>query len=620
MDSWLGVNNIFDDFQLTHHLDQALRAEYAYRKDKDYVVRDGEVVIVDEFTGRLMPGRRYSEGLHQAIEAKEGVEIQKESKTLATITFQNYFRLYNKLAGMTGTAETEAEEFMKLYKLDVVVIPTNKPNIRQDHPDYIYKTQQAKYNAIIADIIERHKAGQPVLVGTTSVTKNELLSGMLTKQRIPHEVLNAKNHEREADIIAAAGEKGSITIATNMAGRGTDIRLGEGVAELGGLHVVGSERHESRRIDNQLRGRPGRQGDPGSSRFYVAMDDDLMRLFGGERIAGLMDRLNVPDDVPIENKMVSRSIESSQVKVEGFNFDTRKHVVEYDDVINKQREIIYSRRYNIIKSLQTLKKIQSGELKPDQAEEKYDIVPHIQQLLDESAQSMVIAAQAENGLDTEALTSEITAVLPQDPATTRTLTKQLEELEDEGKAVELIKDLFTQAIDKRQQQLGADQFALLAHLVMLSTIDRLWMDHIDVIDDLRTGVSLRAYGQRDPLVEFKNEAYKLFERLIGNIDYEVVHQIFKVELAMPQPIPEMEATKQELNTGSVDATLQADALTPESETGLDPAVISQLTQSISVNRDGATAASPAIDKSKLGRNQPCWCGSGKKYKRCHYPN
>ncbi len=619
-DKWLGVPNIYDDFALTHHLDQALRAELAYLKDRDYVVRDGEVVIVDEFTGRLMPGRRYSEGLHQAIEAKEGVEIQKESKTLATITFQNYFRLYKKLSGMTGTAETEAEEFAKLYKLDVVVIPTNKPMIRKDESDFVYKNQTAKYQAIIAEIIACHKQGQPVLVGTTSVTKNELLSNMLTKQRIPHEVLNAKNHEREAEIIAKAGEKGAITIATNMAGRGTDIQLSQGVAELGGLHVIGTERHESRRIDNQLRGRAGRQGDPGSSRFYVAMDDDLMRLFGGERIAGLMDRLNVPDDMPIENSMVSRSIESSQVKVEGFNFDTRKHVVEYDDVINKQREIIYARRRRIIESLAGLKQQQSGQEKDD-ALATFDTLAHVQELLAGSAQAIAMANNVDHGMDAAAIVKEVEAILPLQDAQSNSLQKQLEKTDNPAEAEQMIDQLFRQAVDARLKVVGQDQFSLLIHLIMLSTIDRLWMDHIDVIDDLRTGIRLQAYGQRDPLIEFKNDAFRLFERLIGSIDYEVSHQIFKVDLVQPQAMPDMQTTKQDLETGSVEATLQADALTPQSETGLDPAIISKLTTGVAVNRNGKEVASaPAIDKSKLGRNDPCWCGSGKKYKRCHYPN
>jgi preprotein translocase subunit SecA len=625
IDKWLGVSNVYDDFALTHHLDMALKATYVYHRDKDYVIRDGEVVIVDEFTGRLMPGRRYSEGLHQAIEAKEGVEIQKESKTLATITFQNYFRLYEKLGGMTGTAETEAEEFAKLYKLDVVVIPTNKPNVRKDFADYVYKTQRAKYNALIAEVIERHKAGQPVLVGTTSVSKNELLSEMLTKQRIPHEVLNAKNHEREAEIIAKAGQKGAITIATNMAGRGTDILLAEGVADLGGLHVIGTERHESRRIDNQLRGRAGRQGDPGSSRFYVALDDDLMRLFGGERIAGLMTRLNVPEDMPIENALVSRSIESSQVKVEGFNFDTRKHVVEYDDVINKQREIIYARRRRILESMAILKRKQSGAAEEstasDPEEQLFDAREHMERLLEEAAHSIVLSNAADRGIDVEGVMAEITSILPQDDASLKQLRSEIESLEDDHAIHQRIGDLFSAALEARQVQMGADSFSMLTHLVILTTIDRLWMDHIDVIDDLRTGVGLRAYGQRDPLIEFKNEAYKLFERLIGGIDYEVTHQIFKVELIKPQPMPKMEVTKQELETGSVGATLQADALTPESETGLDAAIISKYTSNVPVSRNGKAAKpTTSIDKSKLGRNDECWCGSGKKYKRCHYPN
>lgn len=626
MDKWLGVENIYEDFALAHHLDQALKAEFAYIRDKDYVTRDGEVVIVDEFTGRLMAGRRFGEGLHQAIEAKEGVEIQKESKTLATITFQNYFRLYDKLAGMTGTAETEAEEFAKLYKLDVVVIPTNRPMIRKDHPDYVYKNQRAKYQAIVEDVIERHKSGQPVLVGTTSVSKNELVSDLLTKKRVPHEVLNAKNHEREAEIIAKAGERGSITIATNMAGRGTDIQLGEGVTELGGLHVIGTERHESRRIDNQLRGRAGRQGDPGSSRFYVAMDDDLMRLFNGERIASLMSRLNVPEDMPIENALVSKTIEGSQVKVEGHNFDIRKHVVEYDDVINKQREIIYSRRRRILESLDVLNKLQSGQQSAEEAgmslEEASQVaMTEVRRMLDEAARNMVVAHWIGHDLDIEGLMAEFEAILPVDEPSRKKVSAEISEMDKPDQVIEFIQSQFASALDSRQKNLGTEAFVMLAHLVMLSTIDRLWMDHIDMVDDLRTGVGLRAYGQRDPLVEFKNEAFGLFERLIGGIDYEVAHQIFKVQLVQPQPMPKMEAEKQEVATGSVNAALQADALTPQPETGIAANIIRKQAMAAQAGAAaGGANGKPAAPAKKPGRNDVCWCGSGKKYKRCHYPN
>lgn len=618
MEKWLGVDNLYDDFTLAHHLDQALRADRAYHRDKDYVVRDGEVVIVDEFTGRLMPGRRYSEGLHQALEAKESVVIQKESRTLATITFQNYFRLYDKLAGMTGTAETEAEEFYKIYKLEVVVIPTNRPNIRIDHSDFVYKNQNAKYQAIIEDIIERHQAGQPVLVGTTSVSKNELLSEMLVKQRIPHEVLNAKNHLRESEIIAKAGQKGSITIATNMAGRGTDITLDKGVAELGGLYVIGTERHESRRIDNQLRGRAGRQGDPGASRFYVALDDDLMRLFGGERIASLMDRLNLPDDMPIENAMVTKSIESSQIKVEGFNFDTRKHVVEYDDVINRQREIIYARRRRILESLAKI----TGSAPENASSSDFDFEAeqYLKTILSQAAGHVVASQVGSEGLHTEGILSEIQAIVPLSSSSSRELTSRLSQATGNKEAEELIQQVFEQALDKKQKDMGQHQYQYLIHLVILSTMDRLWMDHIDSVDSLRAGVALQAHGQRDPLVAFKNEAFQLFQRLIEAIDYEVVHQIFKVQLINPAPPPISEEVLQELPTGSVEATIQADALTPQSETGLNPAIISKYAGNIAVSRDGQPAKASTKDKSQLGRNDTCWCGSGKKYKNCHWPN
>lgn len=621
MDKWLGVPNVYEDMVLTHHLDQALRAQFCYAFDKDYVVRDGEVVIVDEFTGRLMPGRRYSEGLHQAIEAKEGVEIQKESKTLATITFQNYFRLYGKLAGMTGTAETEAEEFAKIYKLDVVVIPTNRPMVRRDLPDLVYKSQQAKYMAVVGQIMERHQAGQPILVGTTSVAKNEFLSGLLTKQRIPHEVLNAKNNEREAEIVSLAGQKGAITIATNLAGRGTDIKLGDGVAELGGLHVIGTERHESRRIDNQLRGRSGRQGDAGSSQFYVALDDDLMRLFGGDRIAGLMERFNLPEDMPIENSLVSRSIESAQVKVEGHNFDIRKHVVEYDDVISRQREIIYARRRSILESLDRLKMAAEGQAasEADETNVVFSVDEYIERALSESAASAVIAHTHETGIDVEGVVAELRAILPDG-----TSIPDWQDVDDPGAIQQQIGELLETTFVARRQQLGEHHFALVTHLLILSVIDRLWMDHIDVIDDLRTGIGLQAYGQRDPLVEFKNQAFSLFERLMGNMDYETVHQLFKVELVQQPVMPVIQEVKQELPTGSVAAALEADALTPQDEIGstehLTQAQLSAATPAAQMVVDGRMARQPAIDKSKLGRNDPCWCGSGKKYKSCHWPN
>jgi preprotein translocase subunit SecA len=615
IDKWLGVANVYEDMTLTHHLDQALRAQFCYQFDKDYVVRDGEVIIVDEFTGRLMAGRRYSEGLHQAIEAKEQVEIQKESKTLATITFQNYFRLYNKLSGMTGTAETEAEEFAKIYTLDVVAIPTNQPMVRNDLADLIYKTQQAKYMAVVNAVIERNQTGQPVLVGTTSVAKNELLSNLLTKQRVAHEVLNAKNNEREAEIVAKAGQKGAITIATNMAGRGTDIRLGDGVVEVGGLHVIGTERHESRRIDNQLRGRSGRQGDAGSSQFYVALDDDLMRMFGGDRIAGLMDRFNLPDDVPIENSLVSRSIESAQVKVEGHNFDIRKHVVEYDDVINKQREIIYSRRRAILESLAVL---QSTKTDPtiDKFETFFEVEDYLQRILEAAANSVVLGHASEAGVDMTGIAIELQAILPEGVR-----VPDLGDGDDAGAVQRAINDLLQQTLVKRREQLGEGHLRLVAHLLILSVIDRLWMDHIDVIDDLRTGIGLQAYGQRDPLVEFKNQAYRLFERLMGDIDFEVVHQLFKVELVQQPVMPLMQEVKQQLPTGSVTAAFEADALTPQTEIGPDEhltqAQVSAATPAASMMVDGKLR--PAIDKATLGRNSPCWCGSGKKYKNCHWP-
>jgi preprotein translocase subunit SecA len=428
---------------------------------------------------------------------------------------------------------------------------------------------------------------------------------MLTKQRVAHEVLNAKNNEREAEIVAKAGRQGAITIATNMAGRGTDIRLGEGVVELGGLHVIGTERHESRRIDNQLRGRAGRQGDPGSSQFYVALDDDLMRLFGGERIAGLMDRFNLPDDMPIENAMVSRSIESAQVKVEGHNFDIRKHVVEYDDVINKQREIIYARRRSILESLAVL---QSGQAETD-SEVQFGLDEYVDRILTAAAQSIVFSHTADAGIDMDAIRQELEAIVPD--------AVHLDETEDSKVLVEQIEQLFADALQKRHDQLGEQHLQLAAHLLVLQVIDRLWMDHIDAIDDLRTGIGLQAYGQRDPLVEFKNQAYRLFERLMGDIDFEVVHQLFKVQLMQQATLPITQEVKQELPTGSIAAALVADALTPQREIGPQE----HLTQAqVDAATPALNAKGKTVDKTTLGRNEPCWCGSGKKYKNCHWPN
>ncbi|MBI3559054.1 preprotein translocase subunit SecA [Candidatus Gottesmanbacteria bacterium] len=537
----LGSKDIYEqDFGTVHHIEAALKAKTLYQKEKDYIVRENEVIIVDEFTGRLMPGRRWSEGIHQAVEAKEGVAIQQESKTLATISLQNYFRKYQKIAGMTGTAVTEAEEFHKIYKLEVVAIPTHRPMVRQDQADQVYKTQRAKYAAIVHEIEEMHKIGRPVLVGTTSIEKNEIISQFLKHKGIAHEILNAKQHEKEAMILANAGKKGAVTVATNMAGRGVDIILGgnnppvaghEEVVKLGGLHVIGTERHESRRIDNQLRGRAGRQGDPGSSRFFLALDDDIMRLFGGDQVSRLMTFFNIPEDQPLEHGMVSRAIEQAQSKVEQFNFDSRKHLLDYDDVMNKQREIIYNMRKKVLNS---------ENLKQD--------------ILDKINKEIEMISSVEG----------FATIIPFDPASQEQMKKQ-PNLD--------FKKIAHEVYEQREKQIGAKMARYIEQQEMLRVLDTLWMEHLEAIDDLREGIGLRGYGQRDPLVEYKTEAFNMFEKLMAAIDNEIVHRIYKIAVAMPEVT----------NVANV------------------------------TNVTGVTEKRP-------GRNDPCWCNSGKKYKKCHYPN
>lgn len=511
----IGVDNIYEAGRIedVHHVEQALKAQALFELNRDYVVSgDGEVVIVDEFTGRMLPGRRYSEGLHQAIEAKEGVMIQQESMTLATITFQNLFRLYDKLAGMTGTAATEAEEFNKIYKLEVTTIPTHQPMIRDDLKDRIYKTEQAKFEAVVAEVAHRHKVGQPILLGTVSIEKNELLSTMLRKAGVKHEVLNAKNNEQEAEIIARAGARGAVTLATNIAGRGTDIVLGDGVKGLGGLHVLGTERHESRRIDNQLRGRAGRQGDPGSSQFFVSLEDDLMRIFGSERIASVMNSLGLPDDTPIENGMISKSLETAQKKVEGHNFDIRKHLVEYDDVMNSHREIIYQRRRNVL---------DNKALKPeilDMIKAEFEAIIH--SATDQKTHHLEIkqVAEAVNNV----------MVLPDGWADG--LNSRLPE--------HIVADLMTRAEElytDREDNFGAEQVRVMERLVCLKVIDSAWLEHLEAMTNLREGIGLRGYAQRDPLVEYKQEAYHIFQRLIRRIDSEIASTIFKVAIVVEGP-------------------------------------------------------------------------------------
>ena len=574
MEKLLGVENIYEEFGIenVHHIEQALKANSLFKKDKDYVVRDGEIVIVDEFTGRLMFGRRYSEGLHQAIEAKEGVEVKRESLTLATISFQNYFRLYVKLSGMTGTAQTEAEEFSKIYKLNVISIPPNRTNIRKDLTDLIYGTEIAKFNAVVSDIKERNANGQPVLVGTVSIEKNEILSDLLKRAGVKHEVLNAKNHEKEALIISKAGQKSSVTVATNMAGRGTDIILGEGVTELGGIHVIGTERHESRRIDNQLRGRSARQGDPGSTQFFVSLEDDLMRIFGSTRVKAVMTKLGLPEDQPIQHSMISRSLESAQRKVEGHNFDIRKHLVEYDDVMNKQRTYIYNLRSNVIKS----------EGMRDQI---------IELFRDETSNIIESSTDSTTGeINADAAEKSLNVILGYD-------TKLKEEIRNK-QAEEAEKILFaflSNKYEEKERRIKSELMRILEKALYLRTIDMLWIDHLDAIGHLREGIGLRGYGQRDPLIEYKNESYRMFKKLLAAIDAEITNLIFKVEItenSSDNTTEETEITK---------ASKKASPQSKETEEREKKTVIKNKNQ-------------------KIGRNDPCPCGSGKKYKKCHGKN
>jgi preprotein translocase subunit SecA len=564
----LQVDNLFDPkyIELLHHINQALKAHTLFKLDVDYIVKNGEVIIVDEFTGRLMPGRRYSEGLHQALEAKEGVKIENENQTLATVTFQNYFRMYTKLAGMTGTADTEATEFKKIYDLDVVVIPTNMPMIRKDFPDVIYKTRKEKFNAALDEIVELHKTGQPVLVGTISIDVSEALSKKLKKRGIKHEVLNAKNHEKEAEIIAQAGQMGAVTISTNMAGRGTDIVLGEGVTDLGGLHILGTERHESRRIDNQLRGRSGRQGDPGSSRFYLALEDDLLRIFGGERITGIMEKLGMEEGEPIEHNMISRAIENAQSKVEGHNFDIRKQLLEYDDVMNQQREVIYRQRREALSGKDLKDDIQ--EMIRDKAEEIADTFsadsPHPEEWDLEEIRGAVYKQFnfRLNGFDEETLDG----------------------LNRDGLA-EMIFEEAERVYRGREAAIGSDEFRQLERLVMLQSVDNLWKDHLLSMDHLKEGIGLRGYAQQNPLVVYKKEGYELFQDMIERVKEETIGILYRIQIAEPEKLDDYHRPKQP-----------------------------QL--SFSGGGEGEQKKPTKRASKKIGRNAPCPCGSGKKYKKC----
>ncbi len=564
----LKVDNIFDpkNIELLHHINQALKAHALFKRDVDYIVKDGGVIIVDEFTGRLMPGRRYSEGLHQALEAKENVKIENENQTLATITFQNYFRMYTKLSGMTGTADTEAAEFKKIYDLDVVVIPTNMPMIRQDFPDVIYKTRKEKFNAALDEIVELHKNGQPVLVGTISIDVSEDFSKKLKKRGIKHTVLNAKNHEKEAEIIAQAGQMGAVTISTNMAGRGTDIVLGEGVTDLGGLHILGTERHESRRIDNQLRGRSGRQGDPGSSRFYLALEDDLLRIFGGERITGIMEKLGMEEGEPIEHNMISRAIENAQAKVEGHNFDIRKQLIEYDDVMNQQREVIYRQRREALSGKNLKDSI--VEMIRDKAEE----------IADTSAGDEVHAEEWDLKEIRDAVYKQFNFRLNSFNEET------LDGLNRDGLA-ELIFEEAANVYEEREAAVGSDEFRQLERVVMLQTVDNLWKDHLLSMDHLKEGIGLRGYAQQNPLIVYKKEGYELFQDMIDRIKEETLGILYRIQIAEPQRIDDLRQPRQ---------------------------------QQMSFSGGGESVKKKPQTRSgeKIGRNAPCPCGSGKKYKKC----
>jgi len=563
---YFNIENLFDldHVTLTHHINQAMKAHVSMSRDTDYVVKDGEVVIVDSFTGRLMQGRRYSNGLHQAIEAKEGLEIQNESMTLASITFQNLFRMYNKLAGMTGTAKTEEEEFRNIYNMDVISIPTNEPIIREDRADLIFKSMEGKFRAVVKEIKERHENGQPVLVGTVSVETSELISKMLKKAGVKHDVLNAKNHFREAEIIENAGQRGAVTIATNMAGRGTDIKLGEGVKELGGLAVIGTERHESRRIDNQLRGRSGRQGDAGVTQFYLSMEDDLMRRFGSDNLKSMMERMGMDDEQPIESKMISRSVESAQKRVEGNNFDARKNVLSYDDVLREQREIIYKQRFEVM--------------------EAGDEIDEITNTMIQASVERMVSAHTQNDdeekwtLDALVESLQGNLLSPEDISKDKLHDKEPKEM------IETIMEMVHTNLNEKREELGEEQFHEFQKVIVLRTVDTKWMDHIDQMEQLRQGIHLRAYGQNDPLHAYKMEGFQMFEEMVENIQDEVSRYIMKAQI----------------------------------RDNLQREEVAKNTQAVSGGEEQKEKTrKPYVKKQNAGRNDPCPCGSGKKYKNCH---
>ena len=659
----LGISNLYDPsaIEILHHVNQALRAHTLYKLDVDYMIHEGEVVIVDEFTGRLMPGRRWSDGLHQAVEAKEGVKIERENQTLATITFQNYFRMYKKLGGMTGTAETEAEEFRKIYGLDVIVVPTNAPMIRKDHPDVVYKSQREKYQAVIEEIRECHERGQPVLVGTISIEKSEMLAEMLKKTGVRHHVLNAKQHAREAEIVSQAGRKGAVTISTNMAGRGTDIVLGgnaefmaraecvlgnedakwaetlakyreqcagerEDVVAAGGLHILGTERHESRRIDNQLRGRSGRQGDPGSSRFFLSLEDDLLRIFGAERIQGLMQRLGMEEGVPIESRMVSRAVENAQKKVEGHNFDIRKHLLEYDDVMNKQREVIYTRRREYL----------TAESLRD------EVLTVAQEHVEALAGNFLEAERPRTEWNWKGLSDAVFGHFhvrfdfPEDER----------ESASRESVIEALVTALREAYEAREAEFGADVVRQLERVLLLQGLDHHWKDHLLAMDHLKEGIGLRGYAQRNPLQEYQREGFEIFEAMLERFEQDSIEKLFTVRLAVEEP-PSEEAQQQQVEAQRLALQRAAQQRMGQRLAAQRAAVAAQQRVAVTTEEVAApgrlaleqrmeeqrkrseqqmvfahgeereTAARPARASTAVGRNEPCPCGSGKKYKKCH---
>ena len=603
VEKMLGIQNLYDqrNIELAHQLNAALKAWNLFHRDQQYIVKEGEVVIVDEFTGRLMYGRRYSDGIHQAIEAKEGIKVRSEDQTLATITFQNYFRLYDKLAGMTGTAKTEEREFRDIYGLDVVVIPTNKPMVRKDHPDIVFKSEKAKFDAVVEDIIAEHQKGRPVLVGTRSIEKSELLAAMLRRKGVECNVLNAKYHEQEAEIVKDAGQEGQVTIATNMAGRGTDIKLGDNVAGLGGLAIIGTERHESRRIDNQLRGRAGRQGDPGSTRFYVSLEDEVMRLFGGERMNNIMERVGFTDEAPIESGLVTKSLERAQSKVEAHNYEIRKHVLEYDDVMNKQREVIYGDRRAILQG-------------------QFDSREFMMQTLEAKVDSAVQENAPENAnpadWDLEEMLAQLDLIFP---VRQKIAVADLQHLNRE-EIRRVLMQAATEAYEAKEREISAEIMRVVEQqYLLLPIIDRMWVDHLYVMDHLKTGIGLRGYGQIDPRVEYEKEAYSIFEDLKNNIADEAIKGVFRVVIEQGPPPDQLQHVP--VNPGApVFEPIPSGQMLPQAAPAqpLPPLPQPQRPRTMHTNRDGEEPAKPAHRaEPKVGRNDLCPCGSGKKYKKCH---